>query len=834
MQQNETPVARRPTALKFRPDTVPLYLRGLRRWCVWKYTQLANGRWTKTPINARTGGGAMSNNSSTWSTFEEARAALLDNRELAGLGFFLGDGIIGVDVDKCLDECLDWNELAARVLGEVPGYAEISPSGRGVKIITRGTIPQSKADHRQGLEVYDGTRFFAVTGHAVPGRDNTIPDLPIDLAPFYVAHFGSYSPGNDVDDADMSALANAKGPIAGWSLERVRDELLPHLSSDMHYSEWIEVGAALHHQGEADDDWLELWDAWSAEAGERYTPGLCSEKWETFGSHLNGRGAVTLATVIMRVKKARSAERFGRVDVWKQQINATADRAELLDALPAKIARDVLVDDRIREELAQCLKRRLKEVLQTPYSIVKVRGWLTPVVEVAQDFLTPDWLKPYVYVTDEDRFFDTARKVRYTRQSFNVMHNRNMPRNDNGDPVKQAADGAADLYGIHTVRSAIYQPAAGLFFDMDGVSCVNTYDDSQVPAMPPVLLDDEERAVEIVKQHIANILPDPRERQLFTNWLAYVVQNPGVKIRWAPYLCGVPGDGKSFFVSLLGAAMGTAHVKAMNGDMLASGSSFSDWSVNRCVTVIEEAKLHGQNRFDAANRIKPYITNPVIDVHPKGRASYNAPNTVQYMVLSNYLDGMPVTDDDRRFMFLQTAFSLESLRRFKQANPHFYTRLFDAVADYPGAMRYWLMHFNEWHADFTPDGNAPLTETRELVIDMGESDADLAVRTVFADKPGGVTGSYVAAGSFASAVFESLGPTSGYRRAQIGRLVTDFLRAQGYRIAGKERPRLGPRREQSAIWRHESHTPDSLGWLEEAKQVIEKSFADVAARDFLD
>ena len=114
----------------------------------------------------------------------------------------------------------------------------------------------------------------------------------------------------------------------------------------------------------------------------------------------------------------------------------------------------------------------------------------------------------------------------------------------------------------------------------------------------------------------------------------------------------------------------------------------------------------GPNRFDAANKLKPYITNGVVDVHPKGRASYNAPNTTNYLIASNHLDGMPVTDDDRRFMFLQTAYSTDSLKAFNAAQPDFYERLFTAIETYPGAMRYWLMHECDWHPDFKPDGKA--------------------------------------------------------------------------------------------------------------------------------
>jgi Family of unknown function (DUF5906)/Primase C terminal 2 (PriCT-2) len=838
MEQSQGARPAKPSVLTFIPAGVPALLKAQVRWVAWKCTQLANGKWTKTPVNARTGGGAMSNNPSTWASYEEAQAALLRNAELAGIGFMLGDGWIGVDADDCFSYMDGFSELAQDVLTSVAGYAEISPSSNGVKIITRGTIPQSHTDHKKGLEIYDRVRFFAVTGHAVNDRDNAIPTTPVDLTAFCAKHFGAHAATGGLEGDEFDALAHAEGPAHGWPLSRVVDELLPHL--DPHgYKDWLDVGMALHHQGEADDEWCEAWDAWSVgpsdNPAEKYHPDACEEKWQTFGTHLHGQGEMRLATLIYRVKQQRTVAKYDREAHWSTQIAATNDKMQLQDEIPKLIAQDLLVDAKVREDLAQLLKRRIKALFNTSQPIGAIRGWLKPDVQANAQY-TQAWLKPYVYVSDQDRFYDAERKIAFTRDSFNARHNRDMPTNDQGEPVKPAAVGATDMYRITVVDSALYQPALGRFFSFDGRACVNTYDDSQVPAMPPVLIDEEERAVALVQRHLCQLLADPRERQLFINWLAYVAQNPAKKIRWAPYLCGVPGDGKSFFGNLLGLVMGARNYRALSGEALKK--DFTGWAVGQCVTLVEEIKLHGADKFDAVNRLKPFITNDVVDVRPMYGPSYNAPNTTQYLITSNYLDGVPITDDDRRFMFLQTAYSIDSLAAFKAANPDFYAELFAAIETYPGAMRYWLMHECDWHADFKPDANAPITSMRGLVIEMSESDADSACRSVWEEKPGGVTASWVAAASFASAVEAHMGRDAGLKRSQIGRICVDFLRAHGYRYMGAERHRVGPTGVQSRFWCHESmcqlKNQDWHNWWEIAKSVMEKSFSEAVAKDFLD
>lgn len=833
MALNETAPAApgvKPSVLAVQFAGIPAELKREARWCAWKYVLSDKGKWVKTPINARTAGNAQSSNQATWADYDTAFDAMFANPDLAGLGFFLGDGWTGIDIDDCYEPLDGFSQLALDVLDGVPGYAELSPGGAGVKIFTRAAIPGSKADHKLGLEMYDNGRFFTVTGHAVPARDNAIP-ASTNIDGVYARYFGAFAPSTQL--AGYDPLVNAKGPLSGWDLERVEAELLPLLSADCSYQEWFETGMALHHQGEADDAWLDAWDDWSAGAPERYTEGLTEEKWATFSEQrMQGRGAITLASLIQRVQQQQAEVRHARADHWRTQINAAMDRQQLLEDLPKLIARDLSLDSMAREELAQALQKQIKTATGTKQPIAAMRTLLTPVVEQADNH-APDWVKSHVYVTVGDTFFDKVTKSELTRASFNAIHDRRMVKDDFGMPREHAADAAIGRWEIEVVNRIDYHPKLPERYSFEGVDFVNRYNPDQVPVAPPVLIDDEQAAVDTVRAHIAHLFPDTREQQLIESWLAFVVQNPGTKVRWAPYICGPDGDGKSFFVELLAQAMGSLNVNTVPGSIFES-STFSDWAIGQCVTGIEEMKLHGHNKFDATNMLKPYITNDTIAVHPKGKSIYKALNTTQYIIFSNYMDGVPITDSDRRYCFFRTRFSAQSIAAFKAQNPDYYEKLFDAARNYPGAMRYWLLHFADQHPDFNANGNAPITAMRQLVISMSESDVDSACQDVVREKAPGVTASWVSSTAFVDAVQAKLGSDSSLGRQALARIASQFLSSNGYIYMGAEKHRVGPNRVLSRFWRHEAESPPQSDWWLSASVVIEESYSSASAQGFLD
>lgn len=156
-------------------EQVPLELRQERRWVLWRIEE-RDGKATKVPYQT-SGARASSTDPKTWASFPEALKAL-DN--FNGIGFVLGDGWVGIDLDDCLTA-----EVPAEVWGIInalDGYAEISPSGRGVHIICRGQLPQGPRRFRvswsKGVELYDNARYFTVTGQTLQTGDLTHDKTP--------------------------------------------------------------------------------------------------------------------------------------------------------------------------------------------------------------------------------------------------------------------------------------------------------------------------------------------------------------------------------------------------------------------------------------------------------------------------------------------------------------------------------------------------------------------------------------------------------------------------------------------------------------------------------
>lgn len=149
---------------------VPEVLRRERRWVVWRAEE-RDGKPTKVPYQPKNPDRhARVNGPATWATFEEALAALERDPTLAGLGFVLGDGFVGLDLDGCLTS--EVPEPVQRLIEALGGYAEISPSGRGVHIIVRASkLPKGPSRLRvpwaKGVEIYADNRFFTVTSRVL-------------------------------------------------------------------------------------------------------------------------------------------------------------------------------------------------------------------------------------------------------------------------------------------------------------------------------------------------------------------------------------------------------------------------------------------------------------------------------------------------------------------------------------------------------------------------------------------------------------------------------------------------------------------------------------------
>jgi putative DNA primase/helicase len=140
-------------------EKIPQELKDLNQWVCWKKVVMDNGKVTKLPVNPHNGYNAMSNNSNTWGSFEEAVQGSI-KYNLAGIGFMFANGYFGVDLDNCTEE------LKEEFMETLNSYTEISQSGNGIHIICKGTLPEG-ARRKSGIEMYDSQRFFVMTGNSI-------------------------------------------------------------------------------------------------------------------------------------------------------------------------------------------------------------------------------------------------------------------------------------------------------------------------------------------------------------------------------------------------------------------------------------------------------------------------------------------------------------------------------------------------------------------------------------------------------------------------------------------------------------------------------------------
>lgn len=138
-------------------ESIPPELTALPQWvCAWENS--------KIPMQAKIKKGASSVLPDTWSTYEEAKAAV-EKGTYDYLGFvFNNNGIVGIDIDCGYDEDGFLSEVSIDIMRACRSYTEQSRSGRGIHIYLKGELPFKGKNNRAGVEIYRSSRYFLVTG----------------------------------------------------------------------------------------------------------------------------------------------------------------------------------------------------------------------------------------------------------------------------------------------------------------------------------------------------------------------------------------------------------------------------------------------------------------------------------------------------------------------------------------------------------------------------------------------------------------------------------------------------------------------------------------------
>jgi hypothetical protein len=164
--------------LDVKPENVPLLLREINQWIVWKAVPKEDGRINKVPIHNISGRKINPHDKANHLPFETALAAYQSGVG-NGIGFDLtgepvshnenGESlyVVGLDFDKLTEKP---HELAyaKSVWQRLNCYKEVSPSGTGIRMFAL-TRQKPRTGHSEKCEIYTGGRFLTVTGRSASG-----------------------------------------------------------------------------------------------------------------------------------------------------------------------------------------------------------------------------------------------------------------------------------------------------------------------------------------------------------------------------------------------------------------------------------------------------------------------------------------------------------------------------------------------------------------------------------------------------------------------------------------------------------------------------------------
>ena len=288
---------------------VPAELQECRAWVVWRMNCITHDevhrRWKfnkipyypaapGVPLEKRNGTQGSATDRAKLGTFNAALIAAgifpsippngLTSPAGVGLAMLPDLGLVAFDADGCIDA---EGNISPEVMALTDGtYAEISPSGTGIRAFWQGTA-RNGANHAKGFELYSERQFVTVTGNQI---DNTYRILGGPLPVLDDEHRGKLetlcTSDKKVPPASATPTITSAEEVSPQTIAELRSALLFMRADDRDI--WQRLGHALKPLG---DQGRELWLEWSA-TSEKFDSADAARAWNSFNPSHTGHGAV--------------------------------------------------------------------------------------------------------------------------------------------------------------------------------------------------------------------------------------------------------------------------------------------------------------------------------------------------------------------------------------------------------------------------------------------------------------------------------------------------------------------------------------------------------------
>lgn len=659
-------------------NAIPQELRDRPQWLVWRFEPNPKGA-DKKPLKVpyytngskRFGTQGDEKDRKRLVTLDKAVAQLARaNSPYTGIGFaFLpGDGLIGVDIDKCIDaETGEVKEIALNAIAGCNSYTEYSPSGTGVHIICSGETETFKSN-KIGLEVFAGRQYFTFTGRQYANSPATVNPMAAAELERLRSIVKSNGPG---------AAKPGSPPPPGAVSERARlEQALSFIQSDEH-DIWIKVGMGLFHA--LGDSGFGLWDYWSSKAANYGGTDECKRRWASFQRGVR----VTEATVYKlgmdggwkpprsilpapikpnpptpprdsgtysststsdasppppggegaAVSSAEQAQRRdggiqAGAEAPEHEVAADAQAADFDAAVHALTVEDVPgLDDVPYGESAPLFaggegERPQKE---KPKKVYDAEHW-RQVDEVRENF---------VLIYGEDLVWDCRQRMLMKLSAMRTIV-------QNSDVMKFWA-GPDRKWALK--KNIVFDPTEAPSPAWSGpAATINLFSGWKMTPKKGNCLK-----IQTLLMHLVDGNDDMY--MWIARWLAYPLRNPGAKMETSIIMHGDEGSGKNFFFEKVVKAIYGEYGYVIGNAQLEA--NFNDWASMKLFMVADEVVTRAELK-QMKGKLKYLISGDSIIINPKGLPEHSERNQMNFVFLSNELVPLALDKTDRRYLVIWT------------------------------------------------------------------------------------------------------------------------------------------------------------------------------------
>ena len=165
-------------------------------------------------------------------------------------------------------------------------------------------------------------------------------------------------------------------------------------------------------------------------------------------------------------------------------------------------------------------------------------------------------------------------------------------------------------------------------------------------------IEDEDQA-KIVTDHVLNIWCNGQETDctFLLDWMAHLVQRPGVKMIATPVLKGGQGAGKGIIVQMLGDILGGEHFIAATRLESITGNFQEEKIKTNLLTFLDECTFAGDKKQSSV--LKGLLSEQYRRWEAKFVNPIRVKNHSNFIVASNYDEIVLVEHDDRRWFCLE-------------------------------------------------------------------------------------------------------------------------------------------------------------------------------------